>query len=93
MPLITVEGWGECPARDAVERAKITNQLDTRMDALTQEVYSAEFSKGRLHERLGGAPVRDARDAVGEFLCAEHGSTVMYEFDSRPVVCRCSSRV
>ena len=63
------------------------------MDALTQEVYSAEFSKGRLHERLGGATVREARDAVGEFLCAEHGSTVMYEFDTRPVVCRCSSRV
>ena len=92
-PLITVEGWGECPARDAIERAKVTNQHDTRMDALTQEVYSAEFSKGRLHERLGGATVREARDAVGEFLCAEHGSTVMYEFDSRPVICRCSSRV
>ena len=63
------------------------------MDALTQEVYSAEFSKGRLHDRLGGATVREARDTVGEFLCAEHGSTVMYEFDTRPVVCRCSSRV
>ncbi len=92
-PLITVDGWGECPAKDAVERAKVTNQHDTRMDALTQEVYSAEFSKGRLHDRLGGATVREARDTVGEFLCAEHGSTVMYEFDTRPVVCRCSSRV
>jgi leucyl-tRNA synthetase len=92
-PLITVEGWGECPAREAVERAKVTNQNDTRMDALTQEVYGAEFSKGRLYERLGGGSVRAARDAVGEFLCAEHGSSAMYEFDARPVVCRCSSRV
>ena len=92
-PLITVEGWGECPARDAVEQAKVTNQNDTRMDALTQEVYNAEFSKGRLHERLGGQPVREARETVGEFLCAEHGSVPMYEFDTRPVVCRCSSRV
>ncbi len=92
-PLISVEGYGECPAQDAVERAKITNQHDTRMDSLTQEVYSAEFSKGRLHARLGGIPVREARDTVGELLISEHGSSVMYEFDSRPVVCRCGTRV
>ncbi|NLX49184.1 MAG: leucine--tRNA ligase [Methanospirillum sp.] len=92
-PLITVEGWGECPAKEAVERAKVANQHDARMDALTQEVYGAEFAKGRLHARLGGLPVREARDAIGDLLIAEHGSAVMYEFDTRPVVCRCSSRV
>ena len=92
-PLITVEGYGECPARDAVELARITNQHDTRMDSLTQEVYSAEFSKGRLFARYGGLTVREARDAIGELLINEHGSTVMYEFDTRPVVCRCGSRV
>ncbi len=46
MPLIKVEGYGEIPAQDAVEKAGITHQMDSRMDALTQEIYSAEFSKG-----------------------------------------------
>lgn len=92
-PLITVDGYGECPAQEAVEKARITNQHDTRMDALTQEVYGAEFSKGRLYARYGGLSVREARDAIGELLINEHGSSVMYEFDTRPVVCRCGSRV
>ncbi len=92
-PLITVEGWGRVPAQDAVEKAKVKDQHDPRMDALTQEIYSAEFSKGKLFERFGGETVRVARDEVGEFLCAEYGSVVMYEFDIRPVVCRCGNRV
>jgi len=93
IPLITVEGFGEVPAQEAVERAGITNQLDARMDSLTQEIYSAEFAKGKLFERYGGKPVRIARDEVAALMTMKYGSTVMYEFDTRPVVCRCGNRV
>ncbi|ACL16057.1 leucine--tRNA ligase [Methanosphaerula palustris] len=93
VPLITVEGYGKVPAKDAVERANITNQHDVRMEALTQEVYSAEFAKGKLYPEYGGAPVRVARDTVADLMLAEYGSAVMYEFDHRPVICRCGSRV
>jgi len=60
IPLITVEGYGRVPAQDAVEKAGIANQMDSRMDALTQEIYSAEFSKGKLFKEFGGKPVRVA---------------------------------
>lgn len=93
VPLIRVEGYGEAPAQDAVERAGITTQLDARMDALTQEMYSTEFAKGQLLEKFGGKPVRVARDEVAALMTGQHGSTVMYEFDTRPVVCRCGNRV
>jgi leucyl-tRNA synthetase len=93
IPLITVEGFGEVPAQEAIERAGITNQLDTRMDSITQEIYSAEFAKGKLFERYGGKPVRIARDDVAALMTMNYGSTVMYEFDTRPVVCRCGNRV
>ena len=93
VPLIRVEGYGEVPAQDAVERAGITTQLDARMDALTQEMYSTEFAKGQLLEKFGGKPVRVARDEVAALMTEQHGSTVMYEFDTRPVVCRCGNRV
>ncbi|HSQ92857.1 MAG TPA: class I tRNA ligase family protein, partial [Methanoregula sp.] len=93
IPLIKVEGYGEVPARDAVEKAGIKNQMDPRMDALTQEIYSAEFSKGRLFEKYGGKPVRVARDEVAELMTEKYDSVVMYEFDIRPVVCRCGNRV
>ncbi|MDD1696047.1 MAG: leucine--tRNA ligase [Methanoregula sp.] len=93
IPLIKVEGHGEIPAQDAVEKAGITHQMDSRMDALTQEIYSAEFSKGKLFERYGGKPVRVAREEVAELMIAKYDSKIMYEFDTRPVVCRCGNKV
>ena len=93
IPLIKVEGYGEVPARDAVERAGITHQIDSRMETLTQEIYSAEFSKGKLYAQYGGKPVRFARDDVGQTMIEKYNSVVMYEFDTRPVVCRCGNKV
>jgi leucyl-tRNA synthetase len=45
-----------------------------------------------MHEQYGGKPVRIAREDIAERLTAEHQSVIMYEFDTRPVVCRCGSR-
>ena len=93
VPLITVEGYGEIPAQEAVEKAGISGQLDARMDALTQEIYSAEFSKGKLFDKYGGKPVRVARDEVAALMQEKFDSVVMYEFDIRPVICRCGNKV
>jgi len=93
IPLIKVEGYGEIPAQFAVEKAGIANQMDSRMDALTQEIYSAEFSKGKLFEKYGGKPVKVARDDVAALMVEKYDSAIMYEFDVRPVVCRCGNRV
>ncbi|MCX6697311.1 MAG: leucine--tRNA ligase, partial [Methanoregula sp.] len=93
IPLIKVEGYGEVPAQDAVERAGITHQMDSRMETLTQEIYSAEFSKGKLYAQYGGKPVRFARDDVSQTMIEKYNSVVMYEFDTRPVVCRCGNKV
>jgi leucyl-tRNA synthetase len=93
IPLIKVEGYGEVPAQDAVERSGITHQMDNRMETLTQEIYSAEFSKGKLFPKYGGKPVKFARDDVAALMIAQYNSTIMYEFDTRPVVCRCGNKV
>lgn len=93
VPLISVEGYGEIPAEDAVERAGIRDQNDPGMEALTQEVYSAEFSRGKVFEKYGGKPVREARDDVAALMMERYGSIPMYEFDNRQVICRCGGRV
>jgi len=93
VPLIRVEGYGGIPAQTAVEKAGIKDQMDPRMDSLTQEIYSAEFAKGKLFEKFGGKPVKIARDEVAELMTAKYDSVPMYEFDIRPVVCRCGNRV
>ncbi len=92
IPLVQVEGYGEVPARDAVERAGIKNQRDTRLDRVTQEVYSAEFSRGKMLAKYGGLPVREARDAVIEQMLDLYCSVFMYDFDLSPVICRCGGR-
>ena len=78
---------------DAVVRAGVKNQLDSRLDVLTQELYTAEFSQGRLFEKYGGKPVKIAREEVAALMINTYDSTVMYEFDTRPIICRCGSRV
>ena len=91
--LLTVEGYGTFPAQDAVERAGIKDQSDPRLESITQEVYSAEFARGRMHPQFGGKSVREARDQVTVLMQEQYGSVPMFDFDSRPVVCRCGGRV
>jgi leucyl-tRNA synthetase len=91
--LITVDGYGEFPAVEAVEKADIINQDDPNLEALTQDVYSAEHGTGKMREQYGGKPVKFARDEIGQMLTEQFGSFIMYEFDTRPVVCRCGSKV
>ncbi|MDD4299519.1 MAG: leucine--tRNA ligase [Methanomicrobium sp.] len=91
--LINVPGYGEFPAMDAVEKSGIKNQNDPGMETLTQEVYSAEFSKGKMLPQYGGKPVKIARDEFASIMLEQYGSLVMYDFDNRNVMCRCGSRV
>ncbi|MDD1707365.1 MAG: leucine--tRNA ligase, partial [Methanoregulaceae archaeon] len=93
IPLISVPGYGSLPAKDAVEGAGITDQEDPRMEDLTQEVYGAEFARGRLFEKFGGGSVREARDIVATLMIDTYDSVPMYEFDIHSVVCRCGSKV
>ncbi|MDD1729496.1 MAG: leucine--tRNA ligase, partial [Methanospirillum sp.] len=91
--LIKVDGYGEFPAVEAVEKADIINQDDPNLETLTQEVYSAEHATGKMYDQYGGKPVKFARDEIGQMMTEKYGSFIMYEFDTRPVVCRCGSRV
>ncbi len=91
--LITVPGFGQFPAKDAVERSGIADQNDPGMETLTQEVYSAEFSSGKMFPQYGGKPVKIAREEYAELMREKYGSIIMYDFDNHNVMCRCGSRV
>jgi leucyl-tRNA synthetase len=91
--LLRLEGAGEFPAKEAVEKAGIRDQKDPKLESITQEIYAAEFARGRMRPEFGGRSVREARDEVTERMLSEFGSAFMYDFDTRPVVCRCGGRV
>ncbi len=96
IPLVTVPNFGTIPAQDIVEKNKIPHQDDPRMDDLTQELYTAEFSKGKLNANCGphaGKSVRQAREDVTKEFLAERGSILFHDMSQKRVICRCGNRV
>ena len=93
--ILDIEGYGEFPARDAVESRGIERQDDPALEAATQALYNDEFREGRLHDVYGpyaGQTVQEARDAFREEHQASGEFDAMYEF-SEEVVCRCGGDV
>ncbi|MDR0438653.1 MAG: leucine--tRNA ligase [Methanocalculaceae archaeon] len=96
IPLVKVPNFGAIPAQEIVEKNKIPHQDDPKMNDLTQELYTAEFSKGILNENCGdhaGKSVRQARtDVTCEFM-ETHGSIIFHDMSEKRVICRCGNQV
>ena len=94
MPILTLKGYSEVPARDAVERKGIRDSMDPRLKEATEEVYSAEFHGGVLTQASGplaGLTVSDAKAKAVELLTKTARLSRMYELPEK-VVCRCGTR-
>jgi len=92
--LIEVEGYGEVPAAEAVQRMGIRDQNDPKLEAATEEVYGKEFHSGLMKAWTGkyaGLTVQKAKEAVKHDLVASGLADSMYEIVNRPVYCRCGA--
>ena len=95
VPILTVEGYGEIPARDAVEEHGITGQGDPALEDTTQELYNREFHRGELIEAYGeyaGAVVEDVRGRFRDDYRQRGVFDSMNEF-TEEVICRCGGKV
>ncbi|UWG48955.1 Leucyl-tRNA synthetase [Halanaeroarchaeum sp. HSR-CO] len=93
--IIDVDGYGEYPARDAVEEFGIDGQDDPALEDATQQVYNREFHAGQLKDMYGeyaGSIVEDVRDELKADFESQGDFDAMYEF-SEQVVCRCGGDV
>ncbi|MHC1585545.1 MAG: leucine--tRNA ligase [Candidatus Syntropharchaeia archaeon] len=93
IPVIKIEGYGEIPAQWISNEMGITDQLDPKLEKATEQLYSAEYSKGVMIAGYKGVPVRDAREMVEKDLMESGMASRMYEFSERPVTCRCNTKV
>lgn len=94
IPLISVEGMGELPAKQVIEDLKISNQTDPKVEEATNIVYKKEFHLGVLNESTGrfrGLKVSEAKPMVVEDLRKSGISDAMYDLPEK-VVCRCLTR-
>ena len=95
VPILSVEGYGEIPAKTAVEEAGIESSTDPDLEAVTRDLYNAEFHTGRLNDEYGEFAGEVVEDVRGRFRDAHRESGAfdsMREF-SEEVVCRCGGDV
>ncbi|MEM2900568.1 MAG: class I tRNA ligase family protein, partial [Thermoplasmata archaeon] len=94
--MIEVQGV-KSPVEDAISKYAVKSQNDKEgLEQATNDVYKLEFSKGIMAEntdKYKGKKVSEAKEEVKKELISEGLGDKMYEFTSKPVICRCGSNV
>jgi leucyl-tRNA synthetase len=91
--VISVEGYGQFPAAEIVDRMRIRDQTDPLAEEATKEIYKAEFHGGILRDNCGQyskQKVSDVKEALVADFRRKGIADVMYELPQR-VVCRCTT--
>ena len=92
--IIKVEGFGEFPAVEIVDKMAIKDQNDPKADQATKELYKKEFHGGTLKDSCGpyaGKSVREVKDILIADFKKLGVADSMYDL-SEPVVCRCMTQ-
>jgi len=92
--IIETEGYGEIPAKEAVEKLGIKDQNDPKLEEATEEIYGKEFYGGILNqntEQFAGKKVSEAKDSIKEWLAEKKYSDILLELTNSPVRCRCGA--
>ncbi|MCS7139856.1 MAG: leucine--tRNA ligase [Candidatus Nezhaarchaeota archaeon] len=92
--IIMVEGFGEHPAIEAVEKMGVENQLDPKADEATKLIYKKEYHLGTMKDnclRYSKLKVLEAKAKIAEDLKKLGLADQMYDLPER-VVCRCGTR-
>ncbi len=93
--IIRIEGYGDLPARDAVEALGITSPDDPRLDEAKKQVYKDGFHAGRMRETCGpysGMRVDEAKEKIKQAMI-DSGEAELFHDLSEEVVCRCGETV
>ncbi len=92
--IISLKGYSEYPAEDAVKKFGPASANDPKLDEATAEVYREEFHGGVMKDNSGPLSrmkVSEAKEKATELLMKTGRFTKMYELPER-VVCRCGTR-
>ncbi|MBS7642882.1 leucine--tRNA ligase [Candidatus Bathyarchaeota archaeon] len=93
-PVIRVEGYSDIPARDVVEKYRVMDQRDPKLEDATQDVYRAEYHRGFMRDDIpiyGGLPVSEARVRISDDLRSRGLASYIYDIMNHPVYCRCGA--
>ncbi len=95
--IIAIEGYGEHPAIELVDKLKIKDQkATTKLNEATETLYRAEFYEGIMKDNTGpfaGRKVSQIKDDVISFLKEQNRAFQFFQPDQKPVTCRCGNDV
>ncbi len=92
--IIKVEGFGEYPAVEIVQKMGVKDQNDPKADEATKELYKKEFHSGVLKQKCGpyaGKSVREVKETLIADFRKLGVADVMYDLPEQ-VVCRCMTQ-
>ncbi len=92
--IIKVEGYGDFPAVEIVEKMGIKDQHDPKADEATKALYKKEFHGGVIKLNCGpyaGKTIREAKDTLIADFCKLGVADCMYDLPEQ-VVCRCMTQ-
>ncbi len=95
IPVIRVLDMGDLPAKEMVEKNGIKDQLDPRLDELSEEIYRLEFYHGIMGENCGifsGKKVSEIKENVKDWMIQNNYAIKFYE-TSRKAVTRSGNKV
>ncbi|RLF19799.1 MAG: leucine--tRNA ligase, partial [Thermoprotei archaeon] len=92
--IIRVEGFGEHPAVEVVDKLGVESQEDPKADEATRIIYKKEYHTGVLKENCvgyAGLRVSEVKERVASDMARMGLADQMYDLPER-VVCRCGTR-
>ena len=92
--IISSEGYGEFPAKEACERFNVKNQDDSNLENATTEIYGKEFYGGVLKTncyQFAEMKVSNAKEIIKQWLEEKKYSDILLELTNSPVRCRCGT--
>jgi leucyl-tRNA synthetase len=92
--IIQTDGYGEFPAKEAVEKLGVSIQNDPKLEEATREIYGKEFYGGKLKSNTGpfvGKKVSAVKDEIKKWLTDLKYADILLELTNSPVRCRCGT--
>ncbi len=92
--VVSLEGFGQAPAKEIVERMGVKDQNDPAAEKATEEIYTKEAHNGIMAiGKYEGQKAIDAKVRISEDLQGQGNAFSIVTIANGPVRCRCGSHV
>ncbi|MBI4176645.1 MAG: leucine--tRNA ligase [Candidatus Aenigmarchaeota archaeon] len=92
--VIRLDGYGDCPAKEAIERSGANAAAEERIGTATSRLYKEEFYNGTLKVgRFSGVAIKDIKNKVKDWLKMEGKALDFFESETPGLLCRDGGRV